>query len=173
MRHVNEVIREAQKKSILPLRLHDVEWMMENYLPKCCSSDDIHFDRPKCVESLNGIFQKHSHSLESDLLGAGQFTFGPTPKPPFFSVRPVGDRSGERIDSRDSSVSSRSRQRSSTPLEKDVTESSTPESSVVSSVVVVEKDIGSKMLAEGRGESSRARYQERVKILDLEALVCK
>ena len=43
----NDVKREAREKSILSLRLLDVAWMMENSLPGGCSSDGIHFDRPK------------------------------------------------------------------------------------------------------------------------------
>ena len=66
VRHFNEVIREAQKKSVLPLRLLYVAWMKENYLPDGCSSDGIHFDRAKGVEWLNNVFQKHINSLESD-----------------------------------------------------------------------------------------------------------
>ena len=50
VRHINDVIREDQEKSILPLGLLDVAWMMENSLQGGCSSDSIHFDRPKCVE---------------------------------------------------------------------------------------------------------------------------
>ena len=48
-------------------------------------------------------------------------------------------------------------------------ESSTPQSSVVSSVVVVDN----KKKAECPGEASRARYLERVKDLDLEDLACR
>ena len=77
LRHINDVIREAQEKSILPLRFLDVVWMMENSLPCSCSSDGIHFDQLKGVEWLNNVFQKHINSLESDLLEAGQFTLSP------------------------------------------------------------------------------------------------
>ena len=48
-------------------------------------------------------------------------------------------------------------------MEGDEEESSTPQSSVLSSVVVVD----SKKKGEGPGEASRTRYQERVKDLDL------
>ena len=68
----------------------------------------------------------------------GNLVFGPPPMPSFFPARPIEDRLGERIDSRDSSASSRSRQLGSTSIEKDARESSTLQSSVVSSVVVVE-----------------------------------
>ena len=57
---------------------------------------------------------------------AGQFTFGPPPRPSFFPARPVADRLGERVDSRESSRGSRSRQLGSTPLERDEAYSSTP-----------------------------------------------
>ena len=118
----------------------------------------IHFGE----ERLNNVFQKLINSLE-----AGQFTFGPAPRPLFFTARPLEDILGERIDSRDSSKSGRSSHPDSTSLEKDVTKCSTPQSSVVS-VVIVEKGNGSKTLAEGPGEASKARYLERVKNLDLE-----
>ena len=138
--HIIDIIREEQKKSILPLSLLDVAWMMEISLPDNSSSDGIHFDKPKGTEWLNGFFQKHVNSRESDLLEAGQFTSGPPPRPSFFSISQVGDQEGEEIDSRSSSVSSRSGQPSCTTLGNDVTESSTRQSSVVSSVVIVEKD---------------------------------
>ena len=48
-------------------------------------------------------------------------------------------------------------------------ESSTTQSSVVSSVVVVDN----KKEAEDPGEASRSRYLERVKDLDLEDLACR
>ena len=70
MRQINDVIREIEEKSLLPLTLLDV----------------IHFDRPKGLEWLNNVFQRHIISLESDLLEAGHFTFGPPPRPP--SLRP-------------------------------------------------------------------------------------
>ena len=56
------------------------------------------------------------------------------------------------------SSSSSSRQLGSTPMERDEMESSTPQSSVMSSVVVID----TKKKAEGPGEASRARYLERV-----------
>ena len=58
--------------------------------------------------------------------------------PSSFSARRVADRMGGRIDSRGSSTSSRSRQLRSTPMEGDGAESSTPQSLVVSSVVMVD-----------------------------------
>ena len=54
-------------------------------------------------------------------------------------------------------------------MEGDEEEHSTPQSSVVSSVVVV----GSKKMVEGPREASRTRYLERVKDLDLENLACR
>ena len=56
-----------------------------------------------------------------------------------------------------------SSQLGSTSMERDEAESSTPQSSIVSLVVVVDN----KKKAEGPGEASRARYLERVKDLDL------
>ena len=73
------------------------------------------------------------------------------------------------MDSRGSSASSRSSQLRSTPMEGDEEESSTPQNSVLSSVVVVD----SKKKVEGPGEASRTRYLERVKDLDLEDLACR
>ena len=105
--------------------------------------------------------------LESDLLEMTQFTFGPSPIPPFFATRPLFGRLGARIDSRDSSRSSHNRQLGSTPMEAEEAESSTPQSSVISSVVVVDKK-----KAERPSEASKARYLESVKELDLEDLEC-
>ena len=172
VRHSNEILREEQKKSILPLRLLDVAWMMKTSLPDNSSSEDIHFDKTKGIEWLNGVFLRHVNSLESDLLEAGQFTFGPPQRHSFFSIRPLCDRLGETIDSRSSSVGNRSGQTSSTNLGKDVTESSTPKSSVVSSVVIVQKDKTVRTSAEGPREASKARYTEQVRDLDLEDLAC-
>ena len=54
-------------------------------------------------------------------------------------------------------------------MEGDEAESSTPQSSLVSSVVVV---VDNKK-KERPGEASKARYLERVKDLDLEDLACR
>ena len=54
-------------------------------------------------------------------------------------------------------------------MEGDQAESSTHQSSVVSSVVMVD----SRKKVEGPGEASRTRYLERVKHLDLEDLACR
>ena len=162
-----------QKKSILHLRLFDYAWIMEISQPNGSSSDGIHFDKPKGIEWLIGVFQKHIKSLESDLLETDQFTFGPPPRPSFFTISPVSDRLGERIDSRCSSLKSKSGQPSSTTLGKDVTESSTPQSSLVLSVVIVEKDKIVKTSAGGSGEAKKARYLERVRDLSLEDPACR
>ena len=76
VRNINEIIRQMQQRSVLPVRLLDVADMMERSFPDDASSDGIHFDRPKGVEWLNGFFQKHINTLEADLLELGQFTFG-------------------------------------------------------------------------------------------------
>ena len=110
------IISEVQKKSVLPVRLLDVARMIKDSLSHNSSSDGIHFDKPKGTEWLNGVFQRHINNLESDLVETGQFVFDPTPRPSFFLVRPVTDRLGGRIDSRGSSVSSKSRQLGSTPM---------------------------------------------------------
>ena len=70
-------------------------------------------------------------------------------------------------------MSSRSGEPSSTTLEKDVTESSTPQSSMVSSVVIVDKDKIFKTSAGGPGEANKARYVERVRNLDMRNLACR
>ena len=152
VRHINGIIRQIQQKSVLPVRLLEVARMMEDSLPEDSSSDGIHFDRPRGTEWLNGVFQKHINFLESDLVETGQFTFGPPPKPSFFPAR-----------------SSRSRQLGSTPMERDEAEFSTSQSFVVSSVV----GVANRKKTEGTGGTSRARYLERVKDLDLEDLACR
>ena len=58
-------------------------------------------------------------------------------------------------------------------MERDEVECSSPQSSVVSSLVVVEKNKILRAPAGGPGDSSKARYLERVKDLDLEDLACR
>ena len=168
VRNINEIIRQIQQRSVLPVRLLDVADMMERSFPDDASSDGIHFDRPKGLEWLNGVFQRHINALESDLLETVQFTFSPPLTSPFFATRPLSSRLGARVDSRDSSRSSRARQPGSTPMEAEEAVSSTPQTSVVSSVVVVDKK-----RMERPAEMSRARYLERIKELDLEDLECR
>ena len=79
VRNINEIIRQMQRRSVFPVSLLDVADMMERSFPTDASSDVIHFNRPKGVEWLNGVFQKHINTLEADLLELGQFTFGPSP----------------------------------------------------------------------------------------------
>ena len=169
VRNINEIKRQIQQRSVLPMRVLDVARMMEDSLPENSSSSGNHFDRPRGTEWLNSVFQRHINFLQSDLVETGQFTFDPAPIPPFFSARLVSDRLGKRIDSRGSSTSSRSRQLRLTPMKGDKAESSTPQSSVVSSVVMVDN----KKKVEGPGEASRTRYLQRVKNLDLEDLSCR
>ena len=102
VRNLNEIVRQNQQRTVLPVRLLDVASMMEHSLPDDASSDGIHFDNPGGPEWLNGVFQRHINLLESDMLETGQFTFGPPPIPPFFAARPLSDRLGGRIDSRES-----------------------------------------------------------------------
>ena len=149
--HIWEFDLEQHEKhdfGVLLVRLLDVADLMERSLPDNASSDGIHFDTLKGTEWLNGVFQRHINLLESDLLETAQFTLGPTPIPSFFAPRPLSSRLGARVDSRDSSRSSRTRQPGSTPMEAEEPESSTPQSSLVSSVVVVDKKSGET----GRGE---------------------
>ena len=162
-RNINEVIRQIQQRSVLPVRLLDVADMMERSLLDDASSDGIHFDRPRFTERLNGVFQGHINLLESDMLETAQFTFGPPPIPPFFATRPLSSRLGARVDSRDSSRSSRTRQPGSTPMEGEEAELSTPQSSVVVDNKKVERP----------AETSKTRYLGSVKELDLEDLECR
>ena len=168
LRSVNEITRQIQQRSVLPGRLLDVADLMERSNPDDASSDGIHFDRPKGLEWLNGVFQRHINALESDLLETAQFTFGPPPMLPFFATGPLSSRLGSRVDSKDSSRSSRTGQTGSTPMEAEEAESSTPQSSVVSSVVVVENK-----RVERPAEASWAQYLERIKELDLDDLECR
>ena len=117
VRNLNEVIRQIHQRSVLPIGLLDVAEQMERAaFPDDASLDGIHFDRPRGMEWLNDVFQRHIRALEADLLETAQFTFGPPPNPPFLASRNLSSRLGARVDSRDSSRSSRttsSRTRSS------------------------------------------------------------
>ena len=141
---------------------------MERSFPKDASSDGIHFDRPRVVEWLNNVFKRHINMLEADLLETAKFTFGQPPTPPFFATRPLFSGLGVRVDSRDSSRSSRTGLPGSTPMEAEGAESSTPQNSVVSSVVVVDSK-----RVERPAETSRRRYLEKIKELDKEDLECR
>ena len=116
VRHFNDTIRQMKKRSVLPARLLVVARTMEDSLPQNSSSDGIHFDKFRASEWLNGVFQRHIIKLESDLVETNQFIFGPPPRLSLFSVRPVADRLGGRIDSRVSSRSSRRWQLGWTPM---------------------------------------------------------
>ena len=169
VRNLNIVIREIHRKSVLPLRLLDVAEQMEQAgFPDDTSNDGIHFDRPRGVEWLNDVFQGHINALEADLLETAQFTFGPPPNPPFLASRALSSRLGPRVDSRDSSRSNQARLPSVTPMESEEVRSSTPPSSVISSVVVAEN-----RRAERPVEAARLKYAEKVKRLDLEDLECR
>ena len=166
--NLNEVVRQIHQRSVLPTGLLDVAEQMERSFPDDASSDGIRFDRPRGVEWLNDVFQRHIIALEADLLETAQFTFGPLPNPPFLASRDLSSRLGARVDSRDSSRSSRTRLPGSAPMEAEEVTSPTPQSLVVSSVVLVE----SKRM-ERSAETSRTRYLEKVKELDLEDLECR
>ena len=168
VRKINEVIRQIHQRSVLPVRLLNVGNMMEHSLPDDAFSDGIHFDRLRGTEWLNGVFQRHINLLESDMLETAQFKFGLPRHLLSLPLGPVSSRLGARVDSRDSSRSSRTRKPGSTPMEADEAESSTPQSSVVSSVVVVDNK-----KVERQAETSKTRYLERVKELDLEDLECR
>ena len=146
----------------------DVADQMERSFPEDASADGIHFDRPRGVELLNNVFQRHISAMEADLLETAQFTFGLPPNPPFLATRPLSSRLGARVDSRGSSRSRRTRLPGSTPMEAEEAESSMPQSLVVSSVVVVDNK-----RVERPAETSRTRYLEKIKELDLEDLECR
>ena len=169
VRNLNEVIRQLHQRSVFPVGLLDVaEQMQRAAFPDNASSYGIHFDRPRGVEWLNDVFQRHISALEAELLETAQFTFGPPPNPPFLASRTLSSRLEARLDSTDSSRSSRTRLPGPAPMEAEEATSSTPQSSVVSSVVVVESK-----RVERPAETSRSRYLEKVKELDLEDLECK
>ena len=169
VRNLNEIIKQIHQRSVLPVGLLDVTKQMErSVFPDDASSDGIQFDRPRGVEWLNDVFQRHISALEAELLETAQFTFGPPPNPPFFNSRTLSSRLGATADSRDSSRSSRTRLPGAAPIEAEQETSSTPQSSVVSSVVGVE----SKRVERPAG-TSRSRYLEKVKELDLEDLECR
>ena len=107
VRNLNEIIKQIQQRSALPVRLLDVADLMERSFTDDASPDGILFDRPKGVEWLNCVFQRHINMPEADLLESTQFTFGPPSIPPFFAARFLSSRLGLRVDSRDSSMSSR------------------------------------------------------------------
>ena len=164
VRNLNEVVRQIHQRSVLPIGLLDLAEQMERAaFPDDASSDGIHFDRPRGVEWLNDVFQRHISASEADLLETAQFTFGPPPNPPF-----LASRTGARVDSRDSSRSSRTKLPGAAPMEAEEATSSKPKSSVVSSVVVVESK-----RVERPAETGRSIYLENLKELDLEDLECR
>ena len=75
VRKLNEIIWHIYQRSVLPVRLLDVADQMERSFPEDASSDGIHFDRPRDVEWLNNVFQRHISALEADLHETAQFTF--------------------------------------------------------------------------------------------------
>ena len=89
-------------------------------------------------------------------------------KPKAFNSRTLSSRLGATADSRDISWSNRTRLPDAAPMEADEATSSTPQSSLVSSVVVVERK-----RVERPAETSRSTYVEKVKELDLEDLECR
>ena len=167
--NLNEIIRQIPKRSFLPVGLLDMTEQMElSVFPDDASSDGTHFDRPRGMEWLNDIFQRHISALEAELLETAQITFGPPPNPPFFNSRALSSRLGAMADSRDSSRNSRTKLPGAAPMEAEEATSSTPQGSVISSVVVAKKK-----KPERPAETSRSRYVEKVKELDLEDLECR
>ena len=117
---------------------------------------------------MNDVFQRHISALEADLLETAHFTFDPPQITISLPQDNLFSRLGSRVDSRDSSGSSRTRLPGSTPIEAEEAESSTPQSSAVSSVVVSENK-----RVERPAEASLTRYLEKVKELDLDVLECR
>ena len=117
---------------------------------------------------MNDVFQRHISALEAELLETAQVTFGPPPNPPFFNSRALSSRLGAMANSRDSSRNSRTKLPGAAPMEADEATSSTPQGSIISSVVVAEKK-----KPERPAETSRSKYVEKVKELDLEDLECR
>ena len=77
VQNLNELIRQIYQRSVLPVGLLDVAEQMErSAFPDDASSDGIHFDRPRGVEWLNEVFQRHISALEAELLETAQVTFG-------------------------------------------------------------------------------------------------
>ena len=169
VRNLNEIIRQINRRSVLPVGLLDVAEQMElSAFPDDASSDGIHFDRPRRVEWLNDVFQRHISALEAELLETAQVTFGPPPNPTFFNSRALSSRLGAMADSRDSSRNGRTKLPGAAPMEADEATSSTPQGSIISSVVVAEKN-----KPERPAETSRSKYVKKVKELDLEDLECR
>ena len=169
VRNLNEIIRLIHKRSVLPVGLLDVAEQMElSAFPDDASADGIHFDRPRGVEWLNDVFQRHINALETELLETAQVTFGPPPNPPFFNSRAFSSRLGAMADPRDSSRDSRTKLPGAAPMEAGEATSSTPKGSIISSVVVAEKKKPEKPV-----ETNRLKYEEKVKELDLEDLECR
>ena len=143
VRNLNEIIRQINRRSVLPVGLLDVAEQMElSAFPDDASSDGIHFDRPRGVEWSDDVFQRHISALEAELLETAQVTFGPPPNPLFFNSRALSSRLGAMA--------------------------SIPQGSIISSVVVAEKK-----KPERPAETSRSKYVEKVKELDLEDLECR
>ena len=117
---------------------------------------------------MNDVFQTPISELVADLLETARFIFGPSPNPPFLATRPLSSQLGAR--------STQETARGAAGLDSRVPRQwkprkrshQRPQSSVVSSVVVVENK-----RVEKPAEASRTRYLEKVKELDLEDLECR
>ena len=77
VRVLNGIIKHIHKRSVLLIRMLDVADHMEQCFPEDASSDGIYFDRPRCVERLNDVFQRHINELEADLLETTRVILGP------------------------------------------------------------------------------------------------
>ena len=53
VRNINEIIRQIQQRSVLPMKVLDVARMMEDCLPEISSSDDNHLNRPVAERRLS------------------------------------------------------------------------------------------------------------------------
>ena len=69
VRHINEIIRQVQNRSLLPVKLLNVTRMMEDFLSQNSSSDDIHFDKPQDLWRLPSSPLVHPRHLPTSQLG--------------------------------------------------------------------------------------------------------
>ena len=87
VRNLNEIIRLIHKRSVLPVGLLDVAEQMElSAFPDDASADGIHFDRPRGVEWLNDVFQRHINAFGDRVARDGTGHIRTTPKSTFLQL---------------------------------------------------------------------------------------
>ena len=77
VRVLNGIIKQLHHRSVLPIRLLDVADQLEQSFPEDASSDGTHFDRPRGVEWLNDVFQRHINELETCLRWPDSYSVHP------------------------------------------------------------------------------------------------